>query len=344
MSSPGVSLDSTEAPTFAVVLIVTILVLIIAIILVRASVKIVYHAEVMIVEKFGRYTTTLKPGLHFLWPMVEVPRTIDWRYLTAAHNNSSTKVVSVKTDRVDMREHLIDFGRQHVITRDTVQIEMDALVYFRITDPRLAVYNIQNLPDAIELLTKSTLRNIVAKMTLDDTFSSREDINGELLGKVAVDAERWGVTITRVEIFNIDPPGDIKKAMEKQIQAERERRSLVLEADGIRESSVIKSRGTAARMVLQAEGQRTADLQRAKGDAEAKLLSATSEAQSINFLREAIGDATRAVDYLLAVQYLNSLRSMTMSTSPSKVVLVPADTVDSISELMTKRGRAAGGL
>lgn len=152
------------------------------------------------------------------------------------------------TDRIDTREHVLDFGRQHVITKDTVQLDIDALVYFRITDPRVAVFKIQNVPDAIELLTQATLRNVIAQMTLDDTFSSREQINAELLSKVQRDAERWGVTITRVEIFNILPPHDIRSAMENQIKSERERRSTVLQADGERESAVIRSRGDAARV------------------------------------------------------------------------------------------------
>lgn len=310
----------------------------------RKAVKVVNHAEVMIIERLGRYKTTLKPGLHWVWPIIESPREINWRYLDAANNASHTTVVSITRDRVDMREHVIDFGRQHVITKDTVQILIDALVYFRITDPRVAVFQIQNLPDAVELLTQATLRNIIAQMTLDDTFSSREAINSELLAKIQRDSERWGVTITRVEIFNILPPDDIKGAMENQIRAERERRSTVLRADGERESAVIKSRGEAAKVVLAAEGTRSAELARARGAAEAKTLLAQAEAQCVTAIKEVCGDVN-PLSYLASVEYLNSLRNLTLREGSDRVILVPIEAVNGIQDLvkMNTRGGAPAG-
>lgn len=193
----------------------------------------VRHSEVMIVERCGRFKEVLKPGIHWLWPLFDAPRVINWRYLDAS--GGTPRVVSVTSDRVDVREHLIDLGEQvrvllmrrypescrsvfcrhfcndcsfvclmphvqQVITKDTVSIQLDALVFFRIEDPLRAVFSVQNLPDAVELLTQSTLRNIIAGLTLDDTFSSREVINSELLSVVARDAERWGVRITRCEV------------------------------------------------------------------------------------------------------------------------------------------------
>jgi len=282
-----------------------------------------------------------------LVPFIDTPRKIHWRYLDVNYGSGSLKVVNMVTDRIDMREHVIDFGRQHVITKDTVQIEIDALVYYQITDPELAVFKIQNLPDAIELLTQTTLRNIIAHMTLDDTFSSREMINTQLKESTTADAERWGVTITRVEIMNILPPADIKDAMEKQIKEERERRSKVLQADGERESAIIRSKGDAAQCILYAEGEKTARIQKAKGVAESKLLLATAEAESINSIQDAMKDSNiRATDYMIALQYLNSLNRLTISGKTSKVVLVPSDTLDSIGDIMNtqsqvqKRGKA----
>jgi len=204
--------------------------------LLAKSLKRVRHSEIMIIERLGKYKETLKPGLHFVYPIIEAPREIDWRCLKCKWGENNPKVVRIKTDRIDMREHIIDFGEQKIITKDTVEIVIDALVYFRVTDPRVAVFKVQNLPDCIELLTQSTLRQICGQMTLDETFSSRDEINAELLSKIAIDAERWGVTITRVEIFHIIPPADIKRAMEKQIRSERDRRSMVLTADGNREA------------------------------------------------------------------------------------------------------------
>merc|ERR1712224_138357 len=240
-------------------------------------------------------------------------------------------VQSIVTDHIDTREHVIDFGRQTVITKDTVQIVIDALVYFRVSDPRLGVFNIQNLPDSVELLTQATLRNIVAKMTLDETFSSRDKINSDLLLAIRPDAERWGVTVTRVEIFNIDPPRDIRAAMEQQIRSERERRSVVLEADGNRLKVIIESEGRAAQMVLISEGVRTADILKAKGEAKAKMMMADAQATALSSLRSALKqakDETRAVDFLNAIQYLNSLK-----TIPSKlttIVMVPVGVADKV--------------
>ena len=213
---------------------------------------------------------------------------------------------------------------------------LDALVYFRITDPRLAVFQIQNVPDAIEFVTQATLRNIIAGMSLDDTFSSRDDINAQLLARVQPDVERWGVSITRVEIFNILPPTDIKAAMEQQIKAERDRRSEVLRADGERASRIINSRGNAAQVVLQAEGERASSLLIAKGEAEAKLLTSKAEALSMQAMRTAVEHSTvRAVDYLTAVQYLNLLRGITQHATTSEVVLLPVEMVHGIETLMS---------
>jgi regulator of protease activity HflC (stomatin/prohibitin superfamily) len=329
-----------DQETFWVVIVVCTVFFVGLIYFLNAGIKLVRHAQVMIVERFGKYNRTLCPGLHFVTPIFEATRKVHWRYLDTQLGSSVPVCVSVTTDRIDMREHVIDFGRQHVITKDTVQVDVDALVYFRITDPRLTVFQIQNLPDAVELLTQATLRNIVAAMTLDDTFSSREEINSELLSKIQRDAERWGVTITRVEIFNILPPQDIKHAMENQIKSERERRSTVLQADGDRESAVIRSRGDAAKIVLQAEGARTSEILRAKGGAEAKVLIARADAECIQAIQNAVKDwGGSAVEYLTAVQYLNSLRNMTTHGKPDKVVLLPSECATSIDKLIRANTR-----
>jgi len=239
----------------------------------------------------------------------------------------------LELDRIDMREVVIDFGRQPTITKDTVPIEVDALVYFRVVDAWLAVYSVQNLPDAVELLCQTTLRNIVAHLTLDEMFSSRERINHALLDAVRGDAERWGISIMRVEVLNIIPPADIKGVMEYQIREERERRATVLTADGERESAIIRSKGVAAQSVLRAEGMKTSVLQRAKGEAEGKMIIANAEVESLKLLRAAIEDSNvRATDYLVAMQYLEQLSAIT-SKEASKVVLVPSKSVDIISKI-----------
>jgi len=191
------------------------------------------------------------------------------------------------------------------------------------------------LPDAIELLTQTTLRNVIAQMTLDDTFSSRELINSILKEMTEQDAERWGVRITHVEIMNILPPMDTKNAMESQIKEERDRRSLVLTADGERESAIIKSKGNAAQIILRAEGQKTADIQKAKGKSKAKLLIAQAESKSIELIKKSLencGSSERSTDYLIATKYLNSIRNLSNRTN-SKVIMVPVESVKGIGQL-----------
>ena len=289
-------------------------------------------------ERFGKYRTTLKPGLHFLVPFADRPRSVSWRYKTVRPGATQETLVNHSTNRIDLREHVLDFGRQSVITKDTVSIDIDALLYFQIADPELVAFRIQNMPDALELLTKSSLRNAIASMNLDDTFSSREEINDVLLQKTYRDAERWGVSVRRVEVSDIIPPNDIKRAMEKQIREERYRRSLILSADGERESAVVRSRGHAAQMILRAEGERKSNIQLAKGDAEAKLLMARADAESITSVRNALANPNvDAAAFLVAVQYLRSLRRSASSFKSASVILLPVESVDQISDMVMKQ-------
>jgi regulator of protease activity HflC (stomatin/prohibitin superfamily) len=329
------SLDDDEKSLFTAFAVIFSLFVLLVLKTTFSSLKIVHQAEVMIVERFGKYQRTLKPGIHWIWPLIESPRMINWRFMNVENNSSEAHIVSIVTDRIDMREHVLDFGKQHVITRDTVQIVIDALVYFRVSDPRLAVFKINNLPDAVELLTQSTLRNIIAHMTLDDTFSSREKINEELLSKIQLDSERWGVTITRVEIFNITPPPDVIRAMQLQIKAERTRRSDVLKADGNRLASVIQSHGKAAQLVLHAEGDRASDVLKAQGSATAQIMLADAQAKCLEHISKAVSVyGVKAVEYLTAIQYLNALRNLTVSRGGDKVVMFPSECVNSIEELI----------
>lgn len=198
------------------------------------------------------------------------------------------------------------------------------------------MYKIQNLPDAVELLTQTTLRNIIAQMTLDDTFSSRELINAELKDRTKLDAERWGITIKHVEIVNILPPDDIKRVMEEQIREERERRSTVIAADGERESSIVRSQGTRARRVLDAEADKTSTIQLAKGRAEARLLRARAEAESVDAVRLALQDVgapCRATDYLVALRYIDKLRRVAAG-GKTRVTLIPTESLNALGHLV----------
>lgn len=327
------SLSEDEVPTFIVVVVITLVAVVLLHKLIKASIVVVKHASVMIIERFGKFHAVLKPGVHWLWPFMDTPRQIKWRMMDVPNNSSRTHIVTFNTDRIDMREHVIDFGRQHVITQDTVEMFIDALVYFRIVDARLAVLEVQNLPDSIELLTQASLRNIISTMTLDDTFSSREKLNHHLLQKMRDDAERWGVKITRVEIFNLDPAKDVKVAMERQIKAERERRAAVLEADGIRQSQIIRSRGDAARLIYNAVGNSKASINQAKGVADEKTLSAEAQAKSLKYIQTSLSNSdARAVDYLTAIQYLKALSNL--NGQNINAILLPTQTIDGVARIL----------
>ncbi|EGC40397.1 hypothetical protein DICPUDRAFT_146768 [Dictyostelium purpureum] len=296
--------------------------IVVALIVSKKLVKIVRHTEVMIIERFGKYHRTLNPGLHFLVPFIDSPRLIHWRYLDLAVGAKKVQVMIQDTDRIDMREHVITFGRQHVITKDTVQINIDALMYIQIADAKAAVYSVQNLPDSIELLAQTTLRNIIATLSLDDTFSSREHINSQLKEQTIKEAERWGVTITRVEVMSIRPPKDIKQAMEMQIQKDREKRSAILHAEGEKESLIVKSKGLAAKVVLSSESDKTVSIQNAKGFAESKRLKSQADAEVIKLVRNGINNKdVSATGYLISSKYLDQLS--TIPTDETTLYLLP---------------------
>jgi regulator of protease activity HflC (stomatin/prohibitin superfamily) len=332
----GAGLSESETGPFVFICLGSIVAFWLMYRLLKHSIVVVQQASVMIVERFGNFHRVLKPGWHFLWPIMDSPRELKWRAMCGQQDKDVATTFT--TDRIDLREHVIDFGRQHVITQDTVEMYIDALVYFRVVDARLAVLEVQNLPDSIELLTQASLRNIISTMTLDDTFSSREKINRQLLLKMKEDAERWGVTITRVEIFNLDPTGDVKVAMESQIKAERERRAMVLQADGIRQSQIIRSRGDAARLIFDAVGKSKAIVNESKGKSDQKTFGAEAQAKSLEYIKSSLVDTdVRAVDYLTAIQYFKSLSSI--NGQNTHAILVPTKTVDDVGMLMGEKSR-----
>ena len=327
------TMTDEQVSTFIAIVIVVSLLVFFFVIFLQKHIVSVRQASVMIVERWGKFHAVMKPGLHFIYPFMDTARCINWRCMEVRNNSSNREIVTLTTDRIDLREHVIDFGKQHVITHDTVEMYIDALVYFRIVDARLAVLEIQNLPDAVELLTQATLRNVISNMTLDDTFSSREKINYQLLQKMRNDAERWGVEVTRVEIFNLDPANDVKEAMEKQIKAERERRAMVLQSDGVRQSRVIRSRGDAAKLIFDAVGKAKAAINDSKGRATEKELYADAQAKSLTSISKNLANNNvRAVDYLTAINYLKTLSKM--DGNKTNVVLLPTRTVDDVATIL----------
>ncbi|KPK76376.1 MAG: hypothetical protein AMJ79_06770, partial [Phycisphaerae bacterium SM23_30] len=244
--------------------------------------KIVQQAETMVIERLGRYHRTLTSGVNIIWPIFDKARKIEWRILR--DDIRVTKLL----DRIDLRENVYDFPKQNVITKDNVTIEIDALLYFQITDPVKGVYEIRNLPDAIEKLTKTTLRNVIGELDLDETLTSRDTINQKLRVILDEATDKWGVKVNRVELQDIIPPQDIKEAMEKQMRAERDRRAAILEAEGMKRARILESEGVRESQINRAEGQKKAKVLTAEGEAEARVKVAQAEAEAIDKITESL--------------------------------------------------------
>lgn len=226
---------------------------ILVVVLLGKGIRIVKQSEAMLIERLGKYHRTLESGINIVIPVIDRPRQINWRYTETGFNGEVISVFKLQY-RIYLRENVYDFPKQNVITRDNVVTEINALIYFQIIEPLKSVYEIGNLPNAIEKLTQTTLRNVVGEMDLDQCLSSRDTINAKLRAILDDATNKWGVKVNRVELQDINPPLAIRDAMEKQMRAERTRRATILEAEGEKGSQI-----------LTAEGQRESDIQRAEG-------------------------------------------------------------------------------
>ncbi len=262
------------------------LVVIVGIVAVIRAVRIVPQSVALVVERLGRYSKTLDPGLHVLVPFVDRVRA-----------------------GVDLREQVVSFPPQPVITSDNLVVEIDTVIYFQVTDAKSAVYEIANYITAIEQLTVTTLRNVIGAMDLEQTLTSRDQINGQLRGVLDEATGRWGIRVNRVELKSIDPPPSIQGAMEQQMRAERDRRAAILTAEGIKQSQI-----------LTAEGEKQSAILKAEGDAQSQILRAEGESRAILQVFEAIhrGDADPK---LLAYQYLQTLPQIAQGTSNTTWVI-----------------------
>jgi regulator of protease activity HflC (stomatin/prohibitin superfamily) len=273
--------------------------------LVSKSLKIVGQAEVLVVERLGRFHRVARSGLNVLIPFIERPRAIDVRY-AEADVGGVKRIASRTTTRIDLREQVLNFPSQPVITKDNVTIDIDAVLYYRVAEPQKATYAVQNLPYALETLTRTTLRNIVGEMELDQTLASRDQINKRMREVIEEAAVSWGVDVTRVELQSIEPPRDIQQAMELQMRAERERRAAVTNAEAGKRAAILESEGLRESQVRKAEGEKEASVLRAEGLAEARLAMAEAEAESIRRIAAALPDGQAAM-YLLGMKYLEAL-------------------------------------
>ena len=315
-------------PTF---ILFAVLALLVAVLLAK-GIRIVKQSEAMIVERLGKYHRTLESGINVIIPVIDRPRQINWRYTETGFNGEIISIFKLQ-DRIDLRENVYDFPKQNVITRDNVVTEINALIYFQIVDPLKSVYEIGNLPNAIEKLTQTTLRNVVGEMDLDECLSSRDTINAKLRAILDDATNKWGVKVNRVELQDINPPLAIRDAMEKQMRAERNRRATILEAEGEKGSQILTAEGQRESDIQRAEGQKQSAILEAEGQAQARIRVAEAEAEAIRLVSEAVkGYAGDPVQYLIAQKYLETLNQMT-SGNETKTVFLPYEATGVLSSL-----------
>jgi len=297
-----------------------------------AGFKIVQQSEVMVIERLGKYSRTLNSGINIIWPIIDKPRDITWRYVVEGMDEEKHIRFKQKS-KIDLRETVYDFPKQNVITKDNVNVQINALLYFQIMDPVKAMYEIENLPDAIEKLTQTTLRNVIGELELDESLSSRDTINTKLRTILDEATNKWGVKVNRVELQDINPPEDIKEAMEKQMRAERDRRAAVLEAEGQKKSKILEAEGFRESEIKKAEGEKQSEILKAEGQAQARVKTAEAEAEAIKLVTSAIdtknGDP---INYLIATKYIDTLQEM-VAGQDNKTVYIPFEATGVLSSL-----------
>ena len=285
--------------------------LVLVFLLIMKSLVIIPQSETKIIERLGRYYATLKPGINVIIPFIDRAKEIvvlnRGRYMY-----SST---------IDLREQVYDFDKQNVITKDNVQTEINALLYFQIVDPFKAVYEINNLPNAIEKLTQTTLRNIIGELELDETLTSRDTINTKLRSVLDDATNKWGIKVNRVELQDITPPASVLNAMEKQMQAERNKRATILTSEGEKASEILQSEGEKAAIINRAEAAKQQAILRAEGEAQARIRKAEAEAIAIEKITEAVGKSTNPANYLLAQKYIQMLAELAQGDKTKTVYL-----------------------
>ena len=283
-----------------------------ALIVVKKSLVIIPQSETKIIERLGKYYATLKPGINIIIPFIDRAKEIvtmrRGRYI---YSNS-----------IDLREQVYDFDKQNVITKDNVQTQINALLYFQIVDPFKAVYEISNLPNAIEKLTQTTLRNIIGELELDQTLTSRDTINTKLRAVLDDATNKWGIKVNRVELQDITPPESVLQAMEKQMQAERNKRATILTSEGEKAAAILKSEGEKTAIINKAEADKQMAILNAEGEAQARIRKAEAETIAIQKITEAVGKSTNPANYLLAQKYIKMLEDVA-SGDKTKTVYLP---------------------
>jgi regulator of protease activity HflC (stomatin/prohibitin superfamily) len=322
-------------------LIVVGVIALLAIVIVRRTIVVVRQAQTMVIERLGKYSRSLSSGMNLVVPFFDQPRAIDWHSVISLPNGE-TITRRYRSTTIDLRETVYVFPRQNVITKDNVVVEIDALIYFQVTDPVRAAYEIANLPDAIEKLTQTTLRNVVGELDLDQVLSSREHINTKLREILDDATHKWGAKVARVELKDVNPPRDIRDAMEKQMRAERDRRAAILTAEASKQSAILEAEGIRQSEINKAEGIKQAKILGAEAEANARLKVAEAEATAIERITQAIkgtgGDPAR---YLIAIRYIETLKEM-VSGQNNKIIYMPYEATAVLSSLGSIREMLQG--
>src|SRR5688500_3352882 len=298
------------------------------------TIKIVPQSSVLLIERLGRFHRVAQSGLNIIVPFFEAPRAVYW-------TNSRPGMTSI-----DLREQYIDLPPQPVITRDNVTIHVDSVVYWQVTDPVKAVYEMNDLVGGIVQLTITGMRAVMGEMDLDHTLSSRDQINSKLRIILDEATDKWGVKVTRVDVKNINPPEDVRITMEKQMTAERNRRALILQAEGDKQAAITRAEGEKQAAITRAEGEKESAVLQAEGAAQARLKAAAADAQAIAQIGQSIGSPERTTQYLITSRYIESLRDMTR-TQNSKVIFMPTETsamlssIGAIKEVFSETGEKA---
>jgi regulator of protease activity HflC (stomatin/prohibitin superfamily) len=290
-----------------IALIVSLVVALFVLVALARTIRIVPQARAGVVERLGRYSRTLNPGLTIVVPFVDRVR-----------------------DMIDLREQVVSFQPQPVITEDNLVVSIDTVIYFQVTDPKAATYEIANYIQGIEQLTVTTLRNVIGGMALEETLTSRDQINGQLRGVLDEATGKWGIRVNRVELKAVDPPMSIKDSMEKQMRADRDKRAAILTAEGVKQSQVLTAEGEKQSAILRAEGKR-----------QATMLEAEGQAKAIDTVFKAIHEGNPDPQ-LLAYQYLQMLPQIAQGES-NKMWIIPSELTQALGNLGGRIGQLGAG-
>lgn len=310
-------------------LIIVILVVLLVIFILAKGLRIVPESSTMVIERLGKYHKTLNSGVNMIFPIFDKPKSVSWRKVTTI-GAGEQQLRLIQTKWIDLREQVYDYPKQNVITKDNVTVQIDAVLYFQITDPKKAVYEIADFPVAIEKLTQTTLRNVIGELELDESLTSRDTINSKLRIILDEATDKWGVKVNRVELQDIIPPEEIRAQMEKQMRAERDKRAAILVAEGEKQSAI-----------LSAQGYKEAEINRAEGLKTASILKAEGEAKALETIKKVFKDEGDYVQYIVALRYLDTLKEMT-SGQDNKTVYLPYEasgilsSIGSFKELFNK--------